>query len=370
MEVLPEVTAIHLCGVADEDTDALGEGATKVQSVTTSVDELLARPEVAALVVCTTQRPLPRHPARGGGGRQAGAVREARGAHRRRPAGRRGPGARAGPDDGHVLPEPLEPGDARCGTKICRSGALGRIMAVEARMVTSQVRYRNPGHWLFRKDTAGTGILSWLGCHYLDLLCYFLDDRVVEVAALVGQQNPEQIEVEDTACLGAAVLQRGARHPARGLSPDRECSRLLRRRLRHLHGLPRYGRLPAAAARNGRLHGTQPRARAGLARASRTASSNRRNRQPTAESAARSFCASSCRHRARARPARHRLMLPSTSSKSSKRPSSRPAPAGQCVSANDGCTPHPPAPSPRCGEGSPPETGGGEEQAGWTWQGK
>ena len=26
LEVLPEVTAIHLCGVADEDTDALGEG--------------------------------------------------------------------------------------------------------------------------------------------------------------------------------------------------------------------------------------------------------------------------------------------------------------------------------------------------------
>ena len=42
LDVLPEVTAIHLCGVAGEDTDALGEGATKVQSVTTSVDELHA----------------------------------------------------------------------------------------------------------------------------------------------------------------------------------------------------------------------------------------------------------------------------------------------------------------------------------------
>ena len=151
----------------------------------------------------------------------------------------------------------------RDAVEVCRSGALGRIMAVEARMVTSQVRYRNPGHWLFRKDTAGTGILSWLGCHYLDLLCYFLDDRVVEVAALVGQQNPEEIEVEDTACLALRVLQRRARHAARGLSPDRERSRVLRRRLRHLHGLSRYGRLPASAARNGRFHRTQPRARLG-----------------------------------------------------------------------------------------------------------
>jgi UDP-N-acetyl-2-amino-2-deoxyglucuronate dehydrogenase len=80
-------------------------------------------------------------------------------------------------------------------------GALGRVMAVEARMVTSQVRYRDPAHWLFRQATAGSGILSWLACHYLDLLCYFLGDRVVEVAALTGRQNPEPIEIEDTACL-------------------------------------------------------------------------------------------------------------------------------------------------------------------------
>ena len=201
LEVLPEVTAIHLCGVADEDTDALGEGATKVQSVTTSVDELLARPEVAALVVCVRNDLCPRHPARGGGGREAGAVREARGAHGRRPAGRRGPGRTSGGLTMSTFFQNRWNPAMRDAVEICRSGALGKIMAVEARMVTSQVRYRNPGHWLFRKDTAGTGILSWLGCHYLDLLCYFLDDRVVEVAALVGQQNPEQIEVEDTACL-------------------------------------------------------------------------------------------------------------------------------------------------------------------------
>ena len=47
-------------------------------------------------------------------------------------------------------------------------------MAVEARMVTSQVRYRDPAHWLFQRATAGSGILSWLACHYLDLLCYLL----------------------------------------------------------------------------------------------------------------------------------------------------------------------------------------------------
>ena len=200
LETLPEVTAIHLCGVADEDTDALGEGASKVQSVTTSIDELLARPEVTALVVCTRNDLCPDI---------LNAAVEAG-----KPVLFEKPGALTAADLRAVADRAQERGltmgtffqnrwnpAMRDAVEVCRSGALGRIMAVEARMVTSQVRYRNPGHWLFRKDTAGTGILSWLGCHYLDLLCYFLDDRVVEVAALVGQQNPEQIEVEDTACL-------------------------------------------------------------------------------------------------------------------------------------------------------------------------
>lgn len=68
-------------------------------------------------------------------------------------------------------------------------------------MITSQVRFRDPSHWLFRRATAGSGILSWLGCHFLDALCFMIDDEVAEVTAFVGNRNPEAIEVEDTACL-------------------------------------------------------------------------------------------------------------------------------------------------------------------------
>ena len=80
-------------------------------------------------------------------------------------------------------------------------GYFGRIMSAEARTVTSQVRYRNPKHWLFNKKQSGSGILSWLGCHYLDLLCYVLNDQVVEVSAMVENLNEENLEVEDTAIL-------------------------------------------------------------------------------------------------------------------------------------------------------------------------
>lgn len=87
------------------------------------------------------------------------------------------------------------------------AGALGDLLGVEGRMVTSQVRYRDPSHWLFRRDLAGSGILSWLGCHFLDALCFMTGDSIAEVSAMVGRRNPEPIEVEDTACL--AIRMRG-----------------------------------------------------------------------------------------------------------------------------------------------------------------
>ncbi|MBI3945689.1 MAG: Gfo/Idh/MocA family oxidoreductase [Armatimonadetes bacterium] len=78
--------------------------------------------------------------------------------------------------------------------------ALGRPLTIEVRMVTSQVRFRDPTHWLFRKEIAGGGILSWLGCHYVDLVRYALGQEIVEVAALTGTLSGEAIEVEDAAC--------------------------------------------------------------------------------------------------------------------------------------------------------------------------
>lgn len=81
------------------------------------------------------------------------------------------------------------------------SGAIGRVTACESRMVTSQVKFRNPKHWLFNKALSGGGILSWLGCHYIDLLCYVMGEDIVSVSALVDTQSGEDIDVEDVASL-------------------------------------------------------------------------------------------------------------------------------------------------------------------------
>jgi len=82
-----------------------------------------------------------------------------------------------------------------------REGLLGRLTSFEARMLTNQVRFRNPAHWLFSKEEAGGGILSWLACHWIDLLRFLFESEIVTVSAKVGRQYDEDITVEDTGCL-------------------------------------------------------------------------------------------------------------------------------------------------------------------------
>jgi len=85
--------------------------------------------------------------------------------------------------------------------QLVADGVLGRPLTFEAKMVTSQVKFRNPGLWLFDKKQSGGGILSWLGCHYIDGLRFWLQDEVVSVSAMVGTLGGEAIDVEDAACM-------------------------------------------------------------------------------------------------------------------------------------------------------------------------
>jgi predicted dehydrogenase len=93
--------------------------------------------------------------------------------------------------------------------RIVSSGALGDLMTVEMRMITTAVRFRNPQHWLFSKEKAGGGMLSWLGCHYIDLMRYMTGEEIVSVQAEVATRSGEAIDVEDVAVLSMR-LQSGA----------------------------------------------------------------------------------------------------------------------------------------------------------------
>jgi len=81
------------------------------------------------------------------------------------------------------------------------AGLLGRLLTVEAKLLTTQVQFRSPQSWLFRHSEAGGGILTWLGSHYLDLIPHLLEDPIVAVSARLATRSGEHIDVEDTAAL-------------------------------------------------------------------------------------------------------------------------------------------------------------------------
>jgi predicted dehydrogenase len=93
--------------------------------------------------------------------------------------------------------------------ELVRAGALGRLSSVELRMVTSQVRMRDPSHWLFKREVAGGGVLAWLACHWLDLMRYLTGDEVASATGLLGTLGGEPIDVEDVASV-ALRLRGGA----------------------------------------------------------------------------------------------------------------------------------------------------------------
>lgn len=85
--------------------------------------------------------------------------------------------------------------------ELARAGAIGPLLSAECRFLTTQVRFRDPESWLFRRTQAGGGILLWLGCHCLDLLQHVTGDEIVEVSGFVATRSGERIDVEDTAAL-------------------------------------------------------------------------------------------------------------------------------------------------------------------------
>ena len=85
--------------------------------------------------------------------------------------------------------------------ELYRAGAIGRLLSVELRMVTTQVGMRNPESWLFHREQAGGGILAWLACHWLDACRYVTGEDIVRVQAEVATLGGEAIDVEDTAVL-------------------------------------------------------------------------------------------------------------------------------------------------------------------------
>lgn len=85
--------------------------------------------------------------------------------------------------------------------ELFRAGAIGRLASIELRMVTTRVGLRDPSKWLFHREKAGGGILTWLGCHWLDALRFITGQEIVRVQAELATNSGEAIDVEDTAAV-------------------------------------------------------------------------------------------------------------------------------------------------------------------------
>ena len=89
--------------------------------------------------------------------------------------------------------------------RLVEAGALGRVVSIEGRMVTSSVQQRNKDHWLFSKEIAGGGILHWLAIHTIDLIRFITGLEYDSVGAHVATLSDTGVDVEDTAAVSFSM---------------------------------------------------------------------------------------------------------------------------------------------------------------------
>ena len=85
--------------------------------------------------------------------------------------------------------------------KTWAAGLLGKPYSIDFRFLTSSVARRDPQTWYFTREEAGGGILNFLGCHWLDLMCYMTGADVTQVAAIEANVGGHDIDVEDAAAV-------------------------------------------------------------------------------------------------------------------------------------------------------------------------
>jgi predicted dehydrogenase len=201
LDRLAEVKTIHVCAATElVKVENLARASSKVASTTTDISALLARDDLDAVIVCAR----PDH---------APAILEQVVASGRpvlydKPAAlhssqmrRVAELARArGVTVGAMLQWRYHPMLLNLKRALA-DGALGDVMTIEAKILNGLLLYRDTTNYLFDPKTAGSGILSWLGCHCLDLVLYLMQERVVEVMAMLDNLNPEKVAVEDTGFL-------------------------------------------------------------------------------------------------------------------------------------------------------------------------
>ena len=201
LDQLPEVGTIHVCATTElANVDEMAAESSKVVSKTLDLEELLAKPDLDAVIVCARADHAPAILKRVVSAGFPVLYDKPAAVHSSylRPVAEiaREKGLTAGAMlqwRYHPMVQELK--------RALRGGALGEVMTIEAKLLNGLLMYRDTSKYMFDPKTAGSGILSWLGCHCLDVVLYLMEERVVEVMAMVANLNPEKVAVEDTGFL-------------------------------------------------------------------------------------------------------------------------------------------------------------------------
>jgi predicted dehydrogenase len=200
LEALDEVSSVVLVDPDEAARGAMSEKTRKLRGACPIIDEALDRWDVSHALVALPNASTPATLVR--------VIDSGKGVFTEKP------GARSAAEFAPVLaalerrPVPFAVAYMNRGApaivearELYQAGAIGRLLSVELRMVTTQVGMRNPASWLFHREQAGGGILAWLACHWLDAFRFVTGEEIVRVQAEVATLSGEAIDVEDSAVL-------------------------------------------------------------------------------------------------------------------------------------------------------------------------
>ena len=95
-------------------------------------------------------------------------------------------------------------GTAQAAKKLIHSGQIGKIYGCELHIIADQTRLKSPTYhqsWFADRARSGGGHLMWLGIHWIDLVMFMTESKIVEAAGFTGIVGGQPLKAEDSAAM-------------------------------------------------------------------------------------------------------------------------------------------------------------------------
>jgi predicted dehydrogenase len=80
-------------------------------------------------------------------------------------------------------------------------GLFGKPYAIDIRFLAGSIKEKKPSRWMWNPETMSGGIVTWLGCHFLDVMRYWTGSEVTRVIATEANVSGAEIPFEDAAAV-------------------------------------------------------------------------------------------------------------------------------------------------------------------------